>query len=410
MKRPDTHRIPLGTRFWRLWFSVTSSNTGDGIVLAALPLLAASLTRSPIGVAATTIAVRLPWLIFGLFAGVIADRVDRRRVMVSTGVGRGVVFGGIAVAVAFDSVTLVALYVLVFGVGILETLYDTASMSTTPSLVASDQLDRANSRLIGAHIAANEFVGPPLGGALFVIAAAAPFGISAVAFTGSALVLVGVSGNFRPARSEKASLYSDVREGLGFLWREPMIRAFAVGAATINLGFTLAGSVLVLHAQDNLRLGGLEFGVLLAAAGVGGIVGAQAAPMVIRGLGRGRSVLLSVVLISGGIATMGWAGDLFLAMVGYAAYGFAGEIWNVVSVTYRQSVSPDAVLGRVMGAFRVIAYGTYPVGAALGGLLAASAGLRSTFFVGATLIVLLVPYLAHAVRHSAIDQRGASMA
>jgi MFS family permease len=219
-----------------------------------------------------------------------------------------------------------------------------------------------------------------------------------------------VSGNFRPARSEKASLYSDVREGLGFLWREPMIRAFAVGAATINLGFTLAGSVLVLHAQDNLRLGGLEFGVLLAAAGVGGIVGAQAAPMVIRGLGRGRSVLLSVVLISGGIATMGWAGDLFLAMVGYAAYGFAGEIWNVVSVTYRQSVSPDAVLGRVMGAFRVIAYGTYPVGAALGGLLAASAGLRSTFFVGATLIVLLVPYLAHAVRHSAIDQRGASMA
>jgi MFS family permease len=366
-------RRPLGRSFWTVWTAATSSNIGDGIVLAALPLLAASLTREPVAVAATTIAIRLPWLLFGLFAGVIVDRTDRLRLMIGTDLGRAVAFAAIAVVVATDNMTLLILYAAVFGVGVLETIFDTAGMSLTPALVEPDQLEHANARISGAYIAANELVGPPVGAALFAIAAVVP------------------------------SVISDIREGFGFLWREPVIRAFAIGAGVLNLGMTAGVSVLVLHAQDNLSLDELGFGLLLVAAAIGGISGAQVAPSVIYKLGRAPSVLASVVAIAAGIAIMGVANNLWVAGSGFALFGFAGEIWNIVSVTYRQAATPDAMLGRVMSGFRVIAYGAFPIGAALGGLIASAVNLRASFFVGAGLVVALLPYLIHVTNRHTLD-------
>lgn len=388
----------LGTAFWRVWTAATASNVGDGIVLAALPLLAARLTREPVGVAATTIAVRLPWLVFGLLAGVIADRSDRLRLMIRTDLGRAAAFAGIAVVVATGDMTLALLYVAVFGIGVLETLFDTAAMSMTPALVRPEQLERANARINGAYIAANEFVGPPLGGVLFAVAAALPFGVDAVTFALSVVVLLTVGGQYRPRRSERSTVLTDIRTGFGFVWREPLIRAFAIGAGTINLGFTAAVAVLVLHAQDNLGLDDVGFGLLLATAAVGGIAGAQAAPRVLRRVGRRRSVVGSVAGLAGGVALMGAAGSIWPAGLGYTLVGFSGEIWNIASVTYRQSVTPDDLLGRVMAGFRVIAYGAFPLGAALGGVVASLTSLRTTFFVGAGLVGILIPYMAVTTR------------
>ncbi len=399
----STQFRPLGRRFWAVWAAATSSNIGDGIVLAALPLLAATLTRDPLSVATTTIAVRLPWLMFGLFAGVIVDRTDRLRLMMVTDLGRAAAYTGIAAVVATGNMTLAILYITVFGVGVLETLFDTAAMSITPSLVDRDQLDHANARINGAQIAANEFVGPPLGAALFAIAAAAPFGVNAVTFAASAMILLTVGGSYRPARTERPSVFGDIRAGFGFLWREPVIRAFAIGAGAINLGFTAAAAVLVLHAQDNLGLDELGFGLLLASAAVGGVAGAQLAPRTINRVGRRSSVLASVVVASSGVAIMGAANNLWIAAGGFVLFGFAGEIWNVVSVTYRQSVTPDEMLGRVMSGFRVIAYGAFPVGAALGGLIASAFSLRATFFVGAGIIAALLPFLIFTTRHHSLD-------
>ncbi len=401
--QPSTQFRPLGRRFWAVWTAATSSNIGDGIVLAALPLLAATLTRDPLSVATTTIAVRLPWLMFGLFAGVIVDRTDRLRLMMVTDLGRAAAYTGMAVVVATDNMTLAILYITVFGVGVLETLFDTAAMSITPSLVDRDQLDHANARINGAQIAANEFVGPPLGAALFAIAAAAPFGVNAVTFAVSAAILLTVGGNYRPARTERPSVIRDIRAGFGFLWHEPVIRAFAIGAGAINLGFTAAAAVLVLHAQDNLGLDELGFGMLLASAAVGGVAGAQLAPRTINRVGRRPSVLASVVVVASGVATMGAANNLWIAAAGFAFFGFAGEIWNVVSVTYRQSVTPDEMLGRVMSGFRVIAYGAFPFGAALGGLIASAFSLRATFFAGAGIIAALLPFLMFTTRHHSLD-------
>jgi MFS family permease len=396
-----TARTTLGRRFWKVWTAATASNVGDGIVLAALPLLTASLTRDPVGVAATTIAVRLPWLVFGLFAGVIVDRTDRRRVMMATDVARAAAFVGLTVLIAGDDMTLAVLYVSVFAIGVLETLFDTAAMSMTPALVDLDQLERANARINGAYIAANEFVGPLLGAALFAVAAALPFGVNAATFAVGVAILATVGGRYRPRRVEKSSVMSDIKIGFAFVWREPLIRAFAIGAGAINLGFTAAAAVLVLHAQDDLGLDPLGFGVLLASAAVGGVMGAQLAPRTIGRFGRRASVLGAVVACSAGVAAMGVASGLWLAAAGFATFGFSGEIWNVVSVTYRQSVTPDDLLGRVMAGFRVIAYGAFPIGAALGGVIAAAAGLRATFFFGAAVIVSLLPYLGVVTaRHS----------
>ncbi len=387
-------RQPLDARFWKVWTAATASNIGDGIVLAALPLLAAELTREPVGVAAATIAVRLPWLVFGLFAGVIVDRTDRLRLMIRTDVGRAVAFVALAVVVATGDMTLALLYLAVFGIGILETLFDTAAMSMTPALVRREQLERANARINGAYVAANEFAGPPLGGALFAVAAALPFGVDAATFALSVMVLITVGGEYRPHRPERSTVVHDIRTGFRYVWREPLVRAFAIGAGVINLGFTAAVAILVLHAQDNLGADELGFGLLLATAAVGGIAGAQAAPHILDSVGRRRGVVVSVVGIAGGVALMGAAGSLWLAGAGYALIGFSGEVWNIASVTYRQSVTPDALLGRVMAGFRVVAYGAFPLGAALGGVVAGLTTLRTTFFVGAGLIAALIPYLA----------------
>ena len=392
---------PLGRKFWAVWVAATSSNIGDGIVLAALPLLAAKLTREPLSVAMTTVAVRLPWLLFGLFAGVIVDRTDRLKLMITTDLGRAVAFAGIAVIVATDSMTLAILYVSVFGVGVLETLFDTASMSLTPTLVNRDQLEQANARIGGAQIAANEFVGPPLGAALFAVAAAVPFGVNAATFALSTVILFAVGGRYRPERTKTPSVISDIKAGFGFLWREPIIRAFAIGAGVINLGFTAAAAVLVLHAQDNLSLDELGFGLLLASAAVGGVTGALLAPRAISRFGRRPSVLASVAAAAAGIVIMGAADNLWTAAAGFTIFGFAGEVWNIVSVTYRQSVTPDDLLGRVMSGFRVIAYGAFPVGAILGGFIASTVNLRAAFYIGGGIVASLLFYLFPVTkRHS----------
>jgi Na+/melibiose symporter-like transporter len=313
--------------------------------------------------------------------------------MITTDMGRTAIFTLIAVVVASGNMTLTLLYVCVFAVGLCETLFDTAAMSITPAIVGTAQLDSANSRLDSAQVAANELAGPALGGALFAAAAALPFGVNAATFAASVALLLSVGGSFRPVARARPSILHDVSDGFTFLWSQPGIRAFAIGAGLINLGHTAAISLLVLHAEDNLGLGDVGFGVLLAASAAGGILGSVAAPRIIGWLGRRNSVLVAVILLAGGMATAGAARAAWLTGCGLALVAFAGGVWNIVSVTHRQSVTPDALLGRVMSGFRVIAYGTFPIGAALGGWIAGLASVRATFYFGSALIAILFPLL-----------------
>jgi MFS family permease len=384
----------LGGRYWRLWAASTGSNLGDGVVLAALPLLAARLTRDPAAVAGVTVAAFLPWLLFGLFAGVIADRLDRRTIMWITDSGRAVVLMGLALTVAADVISLPIVYVAVLILGVGETLFDTASQSILPAMVDAGDLETANGRLFGAALAANGFVGPPLGGLLFAVAAAVPFGFDAVTFGASALLILGIGGRFRAHRDERTTVAADIKEGLSFLWRQRTIRAFAIGAATINLAYTAAAAVLVLYAQDILGLGDVGYGLLHAGAAIGGIVGTLAAAPIVRWIGRPVAVLSSVVALAIALGSMARMTSPWAAGAALAGFAFASEVWDIVAVSYRQAATPDALLGRLMAGYRVIAYGAFPVGAALGGVLARALGLRAPFVVGGLLILLLLVYLA----------------
>jgi MFS family permease len=195
-----------------------------------------------------------------------------------------------------------------------------------------------------------------------------------------------------------------MKDGFAFVWSEPGIRAFAIGAGVINLAFTAVAAVLVLHAQDNLGLDEVGFGLLLGAAAVGGIVGAIVAPPIVRLLRRYRSILFAVATMAAGMVVAGVAQTPWIAGAGLALFAMAGGLWDIVSVTYRQTVTPDALLGRVMSGFRVIAYGTFPLGAAVGGVIAALLSLRATFYFGAFLTAALIPLLQILLPRHSLDQ------
>jgi MFS family permease len=387
--------MALGGGFRKLWIATVASNLGDGLVAAAFPLLAASITRSPAAVAGLSVAMGLPWLLFGPFAGAIVDRHDRRRSMIAFDLGRACVVAALALLVIGGSRSLAALYAVVFLVGLGETIVDTASQAIMPSLVDARDLDRANGRLFATQTVAQRFVGPPLGGLLFVAAASAPIVADSASFLLAAIVIASIPGRFRPAGASApgvTGILSETAEGLRWLWRHGPIRSFAIGAAVLNVAITAGEAVLVLYAQEVVDVSGVGFGLLLAATAAGYTAGAAAAPRIVVRIPRRTVVLLAVagVAVSLAVVTVGRLAPTLLAL---GASGVAAGLWDVIAVSYRQAVVPDRLIGRIMAAYRFIAYGAFPIGALAGGAIAGTFGLRAPFAFGAALTLVLIPYL-----------------
>ncbi|HKY49206.1 MAG TPA: MFS transporter, partial [Acidimicrobiia bacterium] len=237
--------------FPRLWAASTLSNLGDGVVIAAFPLLAASMSASPQAVAGMTAAATVPWLLFGLPAGVIVDRLDRIRLMWIVDLLRAGAVAGLGVLVANGNSSMGLLYAVVFVLGMAETLFDSAAMAVVPAALehdisadANSSLERANGRLFAGQLTANQFVGPPLGALLFGVSASLPPLVDAVTFLISAILLTGIRLPRREAVIERRSLPVELREGLVWLWQNQNIRALAIGAGVINLAHTGAMAVL----------------------------------------------------------------------------------------------------------------------------------------------------------------------
>ena len=238
---------PLGSGFARLWTASAATNVGDGVALAAGPLLLASLTPDPTLVAGAVFAQQLPWLLFALPAGVLVDRIDRRKLVVLVNLVRAAVIGALAAAVATGSASLALIYVALFAVGMMETLADSASTALLPALVPPDQLPRANARLVGVHIVGNQLLAPPLGAALFVLAAAIPFGLNAATFLIGAVLIATLRIPRTEPRSEPhAPLRRDVTTGMRALMRHPVLRMLAICLSLMNLTLMGTFSILVL--------------------------------------------------------------------------------------------------------------------------------------------------------------------
>jgi MFS family permease len=374
--------------FGRLWAAVGVSNLGDGVAAAALPLLAAALTSDPVLVAGLAIAQQLPWLLFALPAGAIVDRSDRRILMWRTDVVRAIALVVFAVLVALDQGSLALLYAVAFALGAAETLFDTSYRSMLPKLVADDDLERANARLYGAEIVANRFAGPPLGGLLFAAAASVPLFLNAGSFLLAAAAVFAISGRFRPAAVHGTEpIRIAVGEGLRWLAKHRLLRSLAVVVSVWHLVWAAGNAVLVLYAQDLLGLGSAGFGILLAAGAVGSLIGSALASRLADRLGRRRALAGSVALAAVAQVALAMTSSPFVAAAALAVSGTSAVVWNVITVALRQRLAPDALLGRVNGAYRFAAMGSVALGAGLGGALA-TFDLRLPFAVAAATLAI----------------------
>lgn len=377
MAAQQSTEAPTSRGLGRLLASTGVSIAGQGMVIAAVPLMAASLTRSPIGVSITVAATYAAWLIAGLPAGALVDRWSRRSAMVAADVVRAILLGGFAWAVAAGLGSIWLLALAVFLVGVAGCFFDPAAQAAIPAMVGRDSkaLAAANSRLWSLDLLGRSLVGPPLGAALFAVAAALPFGLNAGTFLLSAALLAGLSLGrpaVQPAKPEP--IRASVGAGLQFLFRHRELRALTAGMATFNFVYNLAYATLVLFAQDRLDLDDRAFGFLLAMLAVGGLAGAWLSNHV-----GSRVRALDVYAACLGAQAFAWAMVVLVpnpltAFAGLLIVGIASMVATVIGASARQRITPDALLGRVSAGTRFVGLGSAALGAVLAGLVAAGHG------------------------------------
>ena len=385
-------RVSLGPEYGKLWTASTLSNLGDGVTLVAGPLLIASLTRDPVLVAGIAFAQRLPWLLFSLISGALVDRLDRRRVMWSVDTFRTVLLGFLGLAVLLNFLSIPLLYAVFFLMGTAETLFDTASVSILPAVVPREKLERANGRLFGAEIVSNQFAGPPLGGFLFAIAASVPFFLDAGSFAAASALVLFMRGKFKAERPEgtpPTTLRAEILEGLRWLWGNRLLRTLAISLGIMNLTSTATISIFVLFAQERLGLGSVGYGVLLTSIAIGGVVGSLAAERLVGWLGAGTTMRMGLLIEAGSTGVIALSGNPIVVGAMLALFGFHAIVWNVITISLRQQIIPERLLGRVNSAYRLLGLGGMSVGALLGGLLARGFGLTAPFWFASLSVAIL---------------------
>jgi MFS family permease len=382
----------LGRSYRRLWTASAVSTLGDGVYLAALPLLAAELTSDPLAVSVVTFAGWLPWLLFALPAGALVDRLDRRRVMWMVDAARLLVVGAVCAAVpaGWASIPLLALAGFLVGTG--QTLFENAAQSMVVTVVGRDprRLEQANGQLGAALTVGQQLVGPPAGSAAFALAPWLPFLADSVSFGVSSALVAAIPGRFTPkgaaAGAPVRSLRAEIAEGLRFLLGHRLLRAAVLLVGVSNLAFMAGEAILVLFARQELGLGSVGYGLLLAAAAAGGVPGSLLAARVGRRVPAGPLIVGGVLAGAVAMAVFGLASSPWVAGAAHVATGAVWGVWNVVVMSLRQTIVPDRLMGRVVGAIRLIGFGSIPVGALLGGLLGRTLGLRAPFLLGAAVL------------------------
>ena len=364
--------------FGRLWAASAVSNIGDGVTLAAGPLLLASLTDDPALIAGAMFVQQLPWLLFSLVSGAYVDRLDRRLLVVGVNVVRAAVLAGLAAAVAGGLAGVVLLYAALFVLGTAETLADTASATLVPALVPPAGLPTANARLMGSQIVGNQLLGPPLGAWLFVLAAAAPFGVDAAAcLVAAGLLALLPRPAGRPPEREPARLRTEIAEGVRWVASHRVLRMLALALCLLNVTFVGAFSILVLYARQRLGLDEVGYGLLLSCIAVGGLAGAVLAGRLERRFGAAALLRVGLVLETSTHLVLATTRSPGVAGVTLAVFGLHAVVWTSVTTAFRQRVVPDRLRGRANGVYYLFGVGGSAIGALQGGLVARAAGITA---------------------------------
>ena len=390
------------TPFARYWLSGFLADFGDGVRLAAFPLLAAGFTRSPTAVAAVTAVQGLPWLVLGAGLGVLADRTDRRRLMVIVDVARAAIIAGLAAAILARSAGLVLIYLTAFTTGLGSALRDTAAGACVPRLAGPADLDRANARMIAGQVIGNELAGPAAGGWLFGLATVLPFAVNAGTLGIAVLLLLTLPGVFRPISqpapqapgTSLAALRQEFSEGLGWLRRHSSVRDVTIAVGVIAVMDAAWFAVLVLYVIHILNQKPGMYGLLVAIGAVGGIAVGGLGPPITRRLGPWRSLLIAGLVMAASQAVLGLTANVIIAAAMLAASSAACVLFDMTAVTMRQRQVPDNLLGRITSLYRTALRGSEALGALGGGLVAAVVGIRATILIGATPIAATVILLS----------------
>ncbi|MCB1247168.1 MAG: MFS transporter, partial [Acidimicrobiia bacterium] len=299
---------------------------------------------------------------------------------------------------------LFVIYAAAFLLGIAEVLRDNSAQTLLPSIVSSDNLERANGRLWGAEVVMNSFAGPPAAGFLLAVAFALPFFVDAGTFAVAAALVFLIAGDFRPKIDTDAprqrNFKEELKEGVRWLWGHKLFRPMAIALGVVNATAMLALSTSVLFAQEVLGLDATQFGLLLTASAAGGVIGSLIADRVTKKIGQGAALFAAILIFAATLVVIGLASSAILVWVMFAVQSIFVVLWNVITVSLRQSLIPDNLLGRVNSVYRFLGWGMMPIGSTLGGLIVAAmepvAGrewaLRIPFFVAAAINVLLYVY------------------
>jgi MFS family permease len=381
----------LPANFWKLWGSSASANLADGIFLVAIPLIAVRLTSSPAAIAGIAVAAQIPMLLFGLIAGGLADRLDRRRTMLAVQVLRVVLVGTLTALAIADAVSLPVLYAAAFIIGSGEAFFDTNAQSILPSIVGRDRLVIANGRLFGAETIMNSFVGPPLGGLLVAIAVPFALGGATVGYLMAAIGLLLIAGTFRAERDDaRRHLAREIGEGIAYLARHRLLLTLSTMVALGRLGAAGFFALLALYAVAPGPMGLSEpaYGLLLVTFGVGSLVGSLVTGRAVAILGRPGVLTVATLMFGLGIAVPALTADPVLVGAGFFVGGIAIMGWNVTNVSLRQSILPARLMGRVHATHRTMANLAGLIGAFVAGAVGEALGLQAAFAVGAGLVLL----------------------
>jgi MFS family permease len=396
----------LGRSFRWLLASSWVTNLGDGITLAAGPLLVASETHDPLTVAMAAFLLRLPWLMFGLYAGVVADRVNRRVIVIVTGLVRLAVLLLLVASILTHRVDIVVVLAALFLFGVVETFGDTTTSTLLPMLVDKPDLGIANSRAMTGVVVWNQLAGPPVGAALFAAGMALPFVSESVCVLAGVLLISRVRLPAHGAGGQRARVRDDIREGWRWLWSHAAVRTLAITIFTFNITFGAAWSVLVLYARERLGMGALGFGLITTAMAVGGLLGGASYGWLERHLRlgvimRGGLIIETLTHLSLALTRTAW-----FALIVFVIFGAHAFIWGTTSTSVRQRAVPAEFQGRVASVYLTGLIGGILIGSALGGLVASAWGVTAPFwfaFAGSAVILALIWRSLLHIAH--IDER-----
>ncbi len=385
----------LGHGFRLLLVSSVITNVGDGIALAAGPLLVASQTRDPFLVSMAALAQNLPVLLFGVQAGVVADRVDRVRLMAAVNLVRAAILAVLVATIVGGAVSIAIVLAALFVLGTAETFADIGGQSVLPRLVRREDLGVANARLAGGVLVTNQLLAPPIGALLFAIGMALPFVADAAGFALGALLITRIvySQAAEPVSGERRHWRHEMAEGLRWLAGHAPMRTLAITIVAFNITFGTAWSVLVLYAQERLGMTDVGFGLITTAMAIGGIIGTTSYGALERRFSLADIMRVGLLIETATHLVLALTTVPAVALVTFVVFGAHAFVWGTTATAIRQRATPDALLGRVTGVYHVGVMLGIVIGTPIGGLLAARYGITAPFwfgFVGSAVLVIVL--------------------